>query len=100
MPHKVILDDLVSLTNSTSATNQNSRRVEAAIENTLSRDGSLPNAMLADLDMNSRHIVNLPVPASPTEPVRLGDLLDEIPAVAGAIAFCRQCPRCDSRDIY
>jgi hypothetical protein len=38
--------------------NQNSDLVEAAFENTLSRDGTSPNQMLADLDMNHNDILN------------------------------------------
>lgn len=77
MAHKVILDDLVSLTNETTATNKinlNSRRLEVALENTLSRDGSEPNAMQADFDMNSHRLMNLPAPQGLTEPVRVSDL--------------------------
>lgn len=47
--------------------NSNNDLVEAAIENTLSRDGTTPNQMEAQLDMNSNQIINLPpVPTSPT----------------------------------
>ena len=54
--------------------NSNSDILEAAIDNTLSRDGTAPNQMGASLDMNSNRIVNLPVPISSTEPVRVADL--------------------------
>jgi hypothetical protein len=50
--------------------NQNNTLVEDAIENTLSRDGSHPNEMEADLDMNSNQILNLPEAVEDTEPVR------------------------------
>jgi len=39
--------------------NANNALIEAAIENTLSRDGTAPNTMSADLDMNSNDINNL-----------------------------------------
>lgn len=39
--------------------NDNFDLIEAAIENTLSRDGTAPNYMDADLDMNSYEIVNV-----------------------------------------
>lgn len=70
---KVTLDDLANLTNETSAIgtiNENNDRVVAAIDNTLSRDGSTPNQMEADLDMNSNRILNLPPAVSSGEPVR------------------------------
>lgn len=74
---KIILNSLVNLQNEVSATNQineNSERIEDAIENSLSRDGSTPNEMLSNLDMNSHRIINLPEPLSNLEPVRLVDL--------------------------
>lgn len=70
---KLTLNDLVNLQNETSAINtinNNSALIEAAIENTLSRDGSVPNEMESSLDMNDNPILNLPLATSPTEPVR------------------------------
>ena len=49
-------------------------KVETALENTLSRDGSGPNAMGANLDMNGYRILNLPEATNNAEPVRLGDI--------------------------
>ncbi|RTL05374.1 hypothetical protein EKK58_08215 [Candidatus Dependentiae bacterium] len=40
------------------ALNQNWQRIGEAFDNTLSRDGSTPNTMLADLDMNSNDVIN------------------------------------------
>lgn len=37
--------------------------IAAALENTLSRDGTSPNQMTADLDMNGHSIINMAVPA-------------------------------------
>lgn len=42
--------------------NANMAKIEAAIENTVSRDGSAPNSMLADLDMNDKQLINLGAP--------------------------------------
>lgn len=72
---------LASLQNETSALssiNADRERVKTAIDNTLSRYGDVPNAMYADLDMNGNNILNLPEPASLTEPVRLQDLIDTL----------------------
>lgn len=83
---KLITDDLVSLENQTTAIstiNQNFTAVEAAIENTLSRDGTSPNAMGADLDMNSHDILNLSAPSGPTSPVRVQDLETYIDQING-----------------
>jgi hypothetical protein len=74
---KVNLDALGSLSNAQSAINTintNSALIVAAIENSLSRDGTSPNEMEADFDMNSNQILNLPEPVDPTDPIRLGDL--------------------------
>jgi len=70
---KINLIDIANLQNENSVVNSfnnNNSTVEAAIENTLSRDGTSPNEMNADLDMNSNRILNLPEADSNTEPVR------------------------------
>lgn len=75
---KLLLSDLTNLQNETSATNtinSNSEAIEDAIQNTLSRDGTSPNAMGATLDMNSNRIINLPAPSVSTEPARLADIV-------------------------
>lgn len=70
---KLVLNDLQNLTNKVTAVNainNNNARIEEAMENTLSRDGTGPNEMEASLDMNDFPIYNLPKATSPTEPVR------------------------------
>jgi hypothetical protein len=59
---------------SNTAVNTNNALIEAAIENTLSLDGTLPNAMNANLDMNSNRILNLPLPLNDNEAARLADV--------------------------
>jgi hypothetical protein len=84
---KLVLNDLVNLQNEQSAVNtinNNSALVEAAIENTLSRNGASPNAMEANLDMNANRIINLPLPVADTEPVRKGEF-DEWTGLADAL---------------
>ena len=44
---------------STEQLNDSFRQIEAAIENTVSRDGDAPNNMTADLDLNGRAILNV-----------------------------------------
>lgn len=81
---KLTLTDLANLQNESTATaalTANNTLIEAAIENTLSRDGTSPNSMNADFDMNSNRILNLPAPATDTEPLRLGDLPDILPTI-------------------
>lgn len=53
--------------------NNNNQAIETAFENTLSRDGTTPNQMEANLDMNQNRILNLPSPINGTEPLRLAD---------------------------
>jgi hypothetical protein len=54
--------------------NSELERIQAAQVDFLARDGQTPNAMNATLDMNNQRLINLPPPASPTDPVRSIDL--------------------------
>ncbi len=74
---KITLADLSNLTNPNSVVstvNSNNTIVENAIENTLSRDGSTPNQMEANIDMNSNRIVNVGAPVFSTDVLRVADL--------------------------
>lgn len=76
---KVTLTTLANLQNETTATNAinaNSATITTAFDNTLSRDGTAPNQMAANLDMNSFHVLNLPNPSTANEPLRFQDLSD------------------------
>lgn len=76
---KISLTDLANLQNETTAVNainNNNAAIEAAVENTLSRDGTTPNQMNATLDMNSFQILNLPAPIGADSPLRLQELID------------------------
>lgn len=56
---KITLNPVQSGFYSTALLNQNFADIEAAIENTLSRDGTTPNSMNADLDMNNNDVINV-----------------------------------------
>lgn len=74
---KLVLTDLASFTNESSALSvlaANNAAVVAAMEKTLSRDGTSPNTMTASLDMNSQRILNLPAPVSSSEAARKADV--------------------------
>lgn len=74
---KVTLTPVANLIDTTTAEttiNNNSNVIVAAFDNTLSRDGTSPNQMSANLDMNSYRILNLPTPTQGTDPVRLEDI--------------------------
>lgn len=72
---KLTLNDISNITgNPTSAeqlVNANFTKLEEAVENSISRDGTAPNFMSASLDMNSNRILNLPYAVHDTEPVTL-----------------------------
>mgnify|MGYP001560152309 CR=1 FL=1 len=74
---KITLQDIESLTNESSAItrlNANYAEIESKSDTFVSRDGTTPNTMTADLDMNSKRILNLPVPVADTEPLRKIDV--------------------------
>jgi len=71
------LADLTSLQNETSAIqsiNSNNQKIEDALENTLSLDGSTPNAMQTTLDLGGYRLINLGEPVAATDAVRKSDL--------------------------
>lgn len=74
---KITLNDLANLQNESTAVstfNANNVLIETAMENTLSRDGTSPNQMSADLDMNSHRIYNLLDASTNQEPITLNQL--------------------------
>ena len=72
---KVDIKRLDSVTkNDTTATkqiNDNFQALQAAIENTMSRDGTVPNYMDADLDLNSYRIINAGDPVGERDVITL-----------------------------
>lgn len=68
------VENIESQTTLTQALSDNFDKIEEAIENTISRDGSAPNYMLADFDMNGKRIINLPSPQSGSDPARWQDV--------------------------
>jgi hypothetical protein len=85
---KLTLGDLSNLQNEVTAVttvNANNATLETALEKTLSRDGTTPNQMEADLDMNSKRILNLPAAVSDDEPVRKAEFDLGVPGPAGPI---------------
>lgn len=86
---KLVLQDVVSLTNESSAITRmkaNNDATVAAVENTLSRDGTSPNQMLSNLNMNNYKIINLPDATTEQEPATFSQLNEGLAAVeAGAV---------------
>ncbi len=60
---KITLSDITNITGAEStaiaALNANWDAIIAAMDNTLSRDGTAPNTMSADIDMNGNDILNI-----------------------------------------
>lgn len=87
---KLVLTDVTNLENEATAVNTinaNSNAIEAAIDNTLSRDGTAPNQMGAVLDMNSNRIINLPAPQANTDPLRFQDIGSVIGITTGTMSL-------------
>lgn len=72
--------------NKAATINNNSDAIEAALELTLSRDGTSPNEMEAELDMNSNRIINLPEAVGDTEPVRNQEFTEFVDSIETIVA--------------
>jgi hypothetical protein len=71
---KVTLSTIGSRYGSIDALNNNFDEIEDAIENTLSRDGTSPNEMLANFNMGGNRIINVQPGISPSDVVTLSQL--------------------------
>ena len=74
---KLTISPVLAGYRSAEALTENFEAIEATLEKTLSRDGTAPNQMEANLDMNGNRILNLPEPESSGEPARLADIEDQ-----------------------
>lgn len=86
----VTLNNVANLQNTTTAQttlNNNNSVLNTALQDGLSRSGNAPNTMSANFDMNSNHILNLPAPGGPLEPVRLTDVASGINVVNGPVSY-------------
>lgn len=82
------LDDVGSLANTTSARaviNNNSQKIEDAFTNTVSRDGSAPNQMEADFDLNDHYLLNVADPVNEADGVNLRSVRPLVEAFASQI---------------
>jgi hypothetical protein len=79
---KLTLNAIGSRYGSIDALNDNSDLIEAALENTLSRDGTGPNNMESDLDMDSNNIINLADGVNNTDAVTVKQLNGGLQGVA------------------
>ena len=74
----ITVDSLENQTTAVQALNENFGLIAAALENTFSRDGTAPNTMSADVDVNSRRIINLATPIGGSDAARLSDIADAL----------------------
>jgi nucleoside phosphorylase len=84
---KVVLNNVTTLSSGSAVTtlNNNFDTIETAFDNTLSRDGTSPNSMMSNFDMNSFRIENLVIAISDTEPVRLKEFIDGMDALEAIV---------------
>lgn len=74
---KLVLQDVANFQNESTAVTalkSNNDATKAAVEITLSRDGTTPNQMLSNLDMNNYKVINLPNALTSQEPATYGQL--------------------------
>ena len=81
---KLVTVDITGGYGSAATHNSNLDAIETAMEKTLSRDGTSPNQMLAQLDMNSYRIINLADGVAASDAVRKDYVDDAINAVIAA----------------
>lgn len=87
---KLTLNNIANLQNESSVVTTlatNNAATITAVENTLSRDGTTPNHMNANLDMNSNRIINLPDALTDQEPATLSQLIDAVSATEVGTLF-------------
>ena len=86
---KLTLADITAITGNEAsviaAINANSALIETAIENTLSRDGTAPNTMTADIDLNSNKVINVDTPTNNTD-AATKKYVDDILVGSGAVS--------------
>lgn len=81
---KLTLIDVANLQNESTvvtALKQNNDATEVALENTLSLDGTSPNQMKSNLDMNNYKVINLPDALTDQEPATYSQLQDAVSAL-------------------
>lgn len=75
---KITLTDLEAGYGLKTSYNANNDAITAAIENSLARDGTTPNHMLAQIDMNSYRIINLADGIDDLDAVNVRQLVDGV----------------------
>lgn len=86
MPKRPSVSTVLSGFSSATKLASNFNNVAEAFDNTLSRDGSGPNTMEADLDLNSNRIINLATPVNDSDAARYKDLKDTLAITNGYLS--------------
>ena len=76
---KVTLNRIATDQQVVETTNANAATMEQAFENTLSRDGTAPNQMESDLDMNLNRVLNCASGVALTDAINKGQLEENTP---------------------
>jgi hypothetical protein len=76
MPKQATINTISSGYASQTQLNENFENINTALENTISRDGSAPNAMEGDLDLNNNDLLN--VKAIYVDGVNVLNVLDNV----------------------
>jgi len=95
---KLVIADINADYGATASINTAFDDIETAFENTLSRDGTAPNAMSAEIDMGSNPINNLSAPTNNNSAARLQDILDNTTSLTATSAVTTSIT--DSRSYY
>lgn len=88
MGSKVTTVDLENLNNPTSAVQQinaNFQLLATAFDSVVFRDGTAPNYLTSDIDVNSFRLLNIRAPQSASEPARWQDVQDAVTLTGYAI---------------
>lgn len=87
---KITLPTIESGYGSTEALNQAFADIAEAFDNTVSRDGSSPNQLTADLDLNGHTLLNTATSDDPASLVTLATMQDYVDSVASGVVLQKQ----------
>ena len=82
---KLNLPSISDLATTPASVNAAFQTIENWSDKVVMTDGTSPNTMQADFDLNGYRLLNLPAPVAPTEPFRLQDFEDELDALANVL---------------
>lgn len=80
---KLVINPITSGYRASEALNANFAAISAQFDNTLSLDGTSPNALTSNIDMNSFKVTNSGAPTSATDLVRYQDMQTYVAAFGG-----------------